>query len=320
MAFPWTKKELGHDDAPGAAGETAEAPSLAELAGRLGQLEAALHEVGQQVVCYLAKRPAASESSAASPLDEQLSAILARLEKAAAASGEASSNASLQTVLDRLATIEAKLASPATGDAAGTERVLASLHAALAKIDQNTSRGIEHVEQRVAAGLAELTGYLRPPAADDQPPAGAAEWQRAILGRSLAEHPELAAVRQKLIAEVLEGRGPAMAFAGQLLVFQSAPPEKMSAQLKEIGEAFYRWQPKTRSQASVLEEALVSWLLRACDDAGLPNTIELVSPGERFDAGRHSASERGVEIAQVMGWVVLRDNGRVYTKALVSVK
>jgi hypothetical protein len=52
----------------------------------------------------------------------------------------------------------------------------------------------------------------------------------------------------------------------------------------------------------------------------LHNTIELVHPGERFDATRHNASTRGVEITEVHGWIVLRDNGKVYTKANVTVR
>lgn len=53
---------------------------------------------------------------------------------------------------------------------------------------------------------------------------------------------------------------------------------------------------------------------------GLGNTIELVNVGDRFDIARHNASERGAVITAVQGWVVLRDNGKVYTKANVSVK
>ncbi len=69
-----------------------------------------------------------------------------------------------------------------------------------------------------------------------------------------------------------------------------------------------------------MEQALVAWLKRACEAAGIPNTIELVHPGERFDSARHTAATRGVEITEVRGWIVLRDNGKVYTKASVAVR
>ena len=107
---------------------------------------------------------------------------------------------------------------------------------------------------------------------------------------------------------------------GSLLLFRSAAADKMPPLLKDIGEAFYRWQPKTSNRPSELEKALVEWLMRACDQAGMANTIELVNPGERFDSLRHNASRPGVEITQVLGWIVLRDNGKVYTKASVAVK
>ena len=85
-------------------------------------------------------------------------------------------------------------------------------------------------------------------------------------------------------------------------------------------EAFYRWQPKTAATANPMEDALVAWLTETMQDTGIGNTIELVHPGERFDSTRHSAASRGVEIAEVQGWIVLRDNGKVYTKAAVSAK
>jgi hypothetical protein len=151
-------------------------------------------------------------------------------------------------------------------------------------------------------------------------PTAAADWQRAILGRELAEYPGLEAERRQLFAGFLRGEPAACGLAGQLLLFQSASAERMPPLLKDIGEAYYRWQPKTQSRPGILEQALVRSLQRTCEAAGIANTIELVGPGERFDSTRHNASMRGVEITEVHGWVVLRDNGKVYTKAAVSVK
>ncbi len=147
-----------------------------------------------------------------------------------------------------------------------------------------------------------------------------ADWERAILGDDLARQPGLAFQRNQLLSGVLEGQSAACALAGHLLVFRSAAAERLPPLLKEIGEAYYRWQPKTRPGNSPFEESLAAWLRRTCEAAGLHNTIELVHPGERFDSARHNASSRGVEIAEVMGWVVLRDNGKVYTKAAVAVR
>jgi len=73
---------------------------------------------------------------------------------------------------------------------------------------------------------------------------------------------------------------------------------------------------------SKMETALAAWLKETCAEAGIANIIELGNPGERFDSTRHTASTRGggVEITEVLGWIVLRDNGKVYTKATVAVR
>jgi hypothetical protein len=145
-------------------------------------------------------------------------------------------------------------------------------------------------------------------------------WQRAILGPDLAGTSALADQRQQLIEGVLRGDRAACGLAGQLLIFQSAPAERLPQLLKDIGEAYYHWEPKPDPGTSPLEEALVQWLQCYCEAAGLANTIELVHPGERFDASRHHATSRGVEITEVHGWIVLRDNGKVYMKATVNVR
>ena len=167
--------------------------------------------------------------------------------------------------------------------------------------------------------LAEMLGPQSAPASELAEVA-LADWERAILGDELAGQPGLAFQRSQLLSGVLEGNAAARALAGQLLVFRAAPAERLPPLLKEIGEAYYRWQPKARPGNSPFEESLAGWLQRTCEAAGLHNTIELVHPGERFDAARHNASSRGVEIAEVLGWVVLRDNGKVYTKASVAVR
>ena len=148
--------------------------------------------------------------------------------------------------------------------------------------------------------------------------ASTADWEKAILGAALAEHAALDFQRQQLIRGVLDGDRAACTLAGQLLVFQSAPAERMPQLLKDIGEAYYRWQPKTRPGSNPMEQALVAWLKSVCEKAGIGNTIELVHPGERYDSTRHTATTRGVEITEVGGWIVLRDNGKVYTKANVA--
>jgi len=175
-------------------------------------------------------------------------------------------------------------------------------------------------QQHVDAGLRAIVDILRPPQQEAAAAMVGGDWQEALLGGELAHNPVLSLDRDRLLNGVLSGDPGACGLVGSLLLFRAAAADKMPPLLKDIGEAFYRWQPKTSNRPSELEQALAAWLMRACDQAGMANTIELVNPGERFDSLRHNASRPGVEITQVLGWIVLRDNGRVYTKASVAVK
>ena len=139
--------------------------------------------------------------------------------------------------------------------------------------------------------LTERPGPQSPPASQlAEAPLG--DGDRAILGDELSAQPGLAFQRSQLLGGVLEGNAAARALAGQLLVFRAAQPERLPPLLKEIGKAYYRWQPKARPGNSPFKESLAAWLVRTCEAAGLHNTIELVHPGERFDAARHNAASR----------------------------
>jgi hypothetical protein len=213
----------------------------------------------------------------------------------------------------------------AEGDAGdGIAAALAALRDELAQQKTSIAGSLQDIQRRVDDGLAELTSRLWPVQETKQEanamPATSDEWLRAILGPMLAKEPALESERQELVKGILSDHAGACSLAGQLLVFQAAAPEKMPTLLKDIGEAYYRWQPKRTAGDRPLETALAAWLQRACDNAGISNSITLVHPGERFDSARHTAAGRGVEITDVFGWVVLRDNGKVYTKAGVAVK
>jgi len=146
------------------------------------------------------------------------------------------------------------------------------------------------------------------------------DWQVAVLGAEMCADPATVCERQKLLSGLLAGEPTAISLVGLLLVFRAATVEKMPMLLKDLGEAFYRWHPLNTNQPSQLEAFLLSWLSATCHKAGLPNSIGLVRPGERFDAARHYAMTPGVEVAQVQGWIVFRENGKVYAKARVTAK
>jgi hypothetical protein len=290
---------------------------LEDLTGRLATLAGLLADAQSQLQCHLARRaaqaaPVRCDGPAATALEEKLDALGRRLDQ----------------LLARLGETAATPTPPGTGDET-LKNFLQLLRQKLEDIreeQQNTAAALRRLPESIAAGPSPGAERLRePPARPTQQPAAAGpsapgDWQRAILGRELAEQPGLDAPRQQLLAGILRGEPAACALAGQLLIFQSASTEKMPPLLKDLGEAYYRWQPKAQPRGAVMEEALVRWLQRACESAGISNTIELVNPGERFDSARHNASTRGVEVAEVHGWVVLRDNGKVYTKAAVVVK
>jgi hypothetical protein len=302
------------------------------LTGRLGQLGDLLAEANRQIAAYLVRREsqaaAASTEETRDALKQQIAALSEKIDQLAAgapAKGDASSGPrgpALQHALqDLLKPLAEKL-----------DRVEASLKTSSAaappeEADRGPSNAsileaVRQLQGRLDGRLEQLADLVRPQQepADAAPTATSAEWERAIAGADLAAMPALAFQRRQLIQGVLEGDAGACALAGQLLVFQSAPAERLPQLLKDIGEAFYRWQPKTTPGTNPVEEALVAWLQKRCETAGIYNTITLVHPGERFDAARHTASSRGVEIRQVHGWIVLRDNGKVYTKATVSVR
>jgi hypothetical protein len=233
---------------------------------------------------------------------------------------------------DRLGRIEEILRQSPPGEPA---KETAALGVAVAALQELVQRGFEHLAELlaprgaepaddVAAGSTVAAGHdaTAPAAVDTAPASGAglAAWERAILGDALADDEALAFTRRRFVQEVLGGRPAACGLAGSLLAFRAAAPERLPQLLKDIGEAYYRWQPKRMAESSALEEALVGWLQRRCELADLSNTIELVHPGQRFDAARHNAASRGVEVVEVQGWVVLREGGKVYTKASVAVR
>lgn len=145
----------------------------------------------------------------------------------------------------------------------------------------------------------------------------ASDWSRILFGEFLDVKSSIAGLSGALLADVYAGDEEAVSMAGHLLIFRTASADRMAKMLKDLGEAFYRWKP---AGDSVLLNALLAWVMACIADRGLQNTIDIVQPGDRFDMARHNAKERGVEVSDVFGWVVLRDNGKVYSKANVSVK
>lgn len=288
------RRESQADRQPGDSGEAA---GLRERLDTLAQMI-------QRLTVAPSSAPAGADSKSAAAHEVSTSHLIAELKEAVGASVEQSFRGSVQAAFNELrdSLEEVSIAMP---------RQWAGLESQIRQIREQSDESLRR--------LAELTAVPQP---EDEPQTVmSGDWEQAILGAALAADPALASQRQQLLSGVLEGNAGACALAGQLLVFHSSPTERLPQLLKDVGEAYYRWQPKTRPGNTPMEEALVRWLQQNCETAGLANVIELVHPGERFDSTRHvAANTRGVEITEVLGWIVLRDNGKVYTKASVVVR
>jgi hypothetical protein len=180
------------------------------------------------------------------------------------------------------------------------------------------------VEAVIAVPVAAVP--IATPAAVHSASGSGESWHQAIFGPQWAAHAKTAPSRQQLLdgvtAEkgVTAGKKDAATLAGLLMMFQAAAPDRRPQMLKDIGEAYLRWRPDANDDPDGMRAALVTWLTRHSEESGKSNTIELVHPGDRFDNTRHHAQEKGAEIVRAFGWVVLREGGKVYTKASVAVK
>lgn len=144
--------------------------------------------------------------------------------------------------------------------------------------------------------------------------------EQLVFGKELCEDRSLANRRRELLDSVSAREASAIGLAARLMLVRAASAEELPALLKEIGEAYYRHHPKTTDVTDEFETSLVEDLDRRIAAVGLRNSIELIRPGDRYDATRHVSSDRGVEVAEVRGWAVLRDNGKPLTKASVSLR
>ena len=336
-------KSASRDPAPrsGSGGRQDPLPALTQRLEDLGRL---LEEAREQVTSYLLHRESLTgNDDSARLLARKVDALAERLEQggaAATASGgereSSTKDAALKTTIKSIDSLKDSLVPAITklrdsqteqhNAQAASIRQLAELvpqyFNALPQYFTAIQQQVAAAQQHADAGLRTIIDILRPPQAEGASADAAVggDWQEALLGGELAHNPALGADKNRLLGGVLGSDPAACGLVGCLLQFRAAAADKMPPLLKDIGEAYYRWQPRSSNRPSELEKSLVQWLMRTCEQAGMANTIELVSPGERFDSLRHNAARPGVEITQVLGWIVLRDNGKVYTKASVAVK
>jgi len=295
--------------------DTAQCSELQQLTDQMAELGRMFEKANRQIADYLLHRDAQAGTKAESAPSVEVGEIAKQI-------------AELGEKLDRLSA-----ATPATPSAAAVpapgvspERLETLLKPLREKLDildqQNTAlyQTMERLQSHIDGGVQSLAELLVPAPQEEETSAVSGDWLTAVLGPELVADGSLGSACRQLVEGVLAGEAAAQGLAGQLLVFRSASPERLPQLLKDVGEAYYRWQPKTSPGNTRFEEALIHYLQRTCENAGIYNSIELVHPAERFDSSRHNAASRGVEIVEVLGWIVLRDNGKVYTKATVDVR
>ncbi len=144
-----------------------------------------------------------------------------------------------------------------------------------------------------------------------------ANWSGIVFGENVHVDSTISHLSGSLLADVYQGDQQAIALAGQLMAFRSGTAEQKARLLKEVGESFYAWKPHGDDD---LLQALIAWVHNELDAVQLGNRIQVVQVGDRYDMQRHNAKQAGVEVADVFGWIVLRDNGKVFSKASVAVK
>lgn len=322
MGFPWpSKKGTGDMDLPQKTLPASEPPQA--KAHPLEKAAELLGRANEQIATYLiheSSKATGLNGEALRSLEKKLSLVAETLERMESRMTGLPQGVPLSASSAGLATSaleELRDAVQQQGSMVST--ALAQLQTQIQSEFQEMARLVSPLGDRLQVLAGRQSLPWEESASRSTPPSNTA-WERVILGPDLTATSALAVERQSLVDGILRGDPGACSLGGQLLVFQSSPAERLPQLLKDIGEAYYHWQPKRRPGTTPLEEALAQWLQRRCEEAGLANTIELVHPGERFDVSRHHAVSRGVEITEVHGWIVLRDNGKVYTKAMVSVR
>ncbi len=300
--------ERNEDEPP--ADERAEHTVLESLRRGLEELSARFDRTGQELARYLSGKRSPPGGNDSAQFSSLAASWMQRLDEF----GE-----SLKRIESGL-TAKPEKVHPAPDSTAATGHLEQLVQRTF---DEHQAR-MAQVQAEIQAGFQQILKQVEPkkPAMPaSAPPVSASVWSKALFGDTLAADSELTARLARLCERLLSGDAASATFVGQLLIYRYAAAERRPQLLKDIGEAYYRCFPKQEDVEDRFEQSFAAWLQGTCEQAGFQNRIELVQPGERFDATRHAASGKGgVEVAQVQGWVVLRDRDKVYTKALVSLQ
>ena len=285
-------------------------------------------------------RPAGDEATDGGAAPDQLEQLCARLDQLGELLDARQTGRFWRTLIDR----ESKTSAPIgkttlattalaefcrgyqTGSMLTDRAVLRRTPGALSSAGlQETGRSARlAAAQRAPAAGARDPAVARVVAPVDRPGTGGDDWQRALLGVDLAEY-RRGSISSGTAApgRALGGRSPARArcwdscWCSARRVADKMPPLLKGRSARPIIAGNRRISPGSEP----MEEALAAWLKETLQEAGHRQHRRTGRAGASASTPRsHTASTRGVEITEVRGWIVLRDNGKVYTKASVGVR
>ena len=333
-------------------GTSAADANLSEIASSLDKINGLMDEAKKQLTHHLLQEekkssaaPSPSASADLSPLKSMIQSILTRLDEMGSQLG--SNSGSAEGALNPNAAVKQDVAEAVTHISGLFDAQNHNLQSAFNALDIKINDAVNYLCANLKDSAGSQAGAAAPtPVAEALKPASAPQpapqpqtapviqnvvnklsgsvsrdqLMNIILGSELCSNGSLSVYRDELLDGFLRGDRASAGLIGAMIEFQSSTPERMPRLLQDIGEAYYRWHPKRGQGANPFERALAHYVCAVCESNGIKNSIELVETGQRFDSGRHNSNSRGVEITDVKGWVVLRDNGKVYTRAAVEVQ
>ncbi|MBQ2621757.1 MAG: hypothetical protein IJF84_10505 [Thermoguttaceae bacterium] len=342
----------GFNTANGSGNTTA---NLSEIASSLDKINGLMDEAKKQLTNHLLQEekkasaaPAASAPVDLSPLKTMIQSVLTRLDEMGSKIGQNTGSAAAGAPNPNAAAKQ-DVADAVTHVSGLFDTQNHNLQVAFNALDSKITDAVNYLVANLKGSAAPAQPVTAAPVAETPKPAPAPQPEpqpapqqhapviqtvvnkvtggisrdqlmKIILGQDLCSIGSLSVYRDELLDGFLRGDRASAGLIGAMIEFQSSTPERMPRLLQDIGEAYYRWHPKRGQGADPFERALAQNVCALCEANGIKNTIELVETGQRFDSGRHNSNSRGVEITEVKGWVVLRDNGKVYTRAAVEVQ
>jgi cell division septum initiation protein DivIVA len=184
--------------------------------------------------------------------------------------------------------------------------------AALARVRADAQRGLEQALAQAARRTQELEADCA--ALRQSADAHLAKvWPRAFTKASLDG-------LRRAIAQGVEAEPPvpeALALFGIIHQFSASAGTTRSGDLAfEVGRAFYSWREGAGAADPAWEEQLADWLNELLKESRL--RVVVVKPGDAISARLHSPEGAGPQVRRPLSFLVLREDGTPFKRALVA--